>query len=419
MEGALASLTLTGRVHLRNPLQPPSSSSPESTTQDPALRRIAGLLTIIVVAILLTFGYFASSLFLTLILAGFLAILLDPLVELLERWHIHRPLGAALVILSGLLFFAVGVALTYNKAVDFTDDLPEYTEKVRTVLYPVIAKIQHVEDTAGKLNAETHAPKRVPEVKVQQSPQWPSYVARGVSSVWGALVIAGVVPVLMFFMLVRKRQMYARFESWIGKRTDFPRFVSKLSVMIRSFVIGNLIIGSVLAACVTAVLFGIGLRGALVIGILTGFLNLIPYLGLVLGLAVPILAALLQFNTVAPFLIIVAAVTSLHLIANNIAIPRFIGSRVDVGPVAATIGILFWGWLWGGVGLLLAIPLTAFIKLIAESHPALTPLAQFLSESARPVPSWAQPGAAPWARVQEYVRSSMRRKPGEKHSPSP
>jgi AI-2 transport protein TqsA len=62
---------------------------------------------------------------------------------------------------------------------------------------------------------------------------------------------------------------------------------------------------------------------------------------------VPLLAATLQFSTAGPFLIIVLSVIPLHLLSANLLIPKFIGSRVDIGPVAATVGMLFWSWLWG------------------------------------------------------------------------
>jgi hypothetical protein len=75
-----------------------------------------------------------------------------------------------------------------------------------------------------------------------------------------------------------------------------------------------------------------------------------------------------------------------------VLIPKFIGSRVNIGPVAATVGMLFWSWVWGGVGLLLAIPLTAFVKLVADCHPALAPVANLLAETPRPMPRWAEAG---------------------------
>ena len=77
--------------------------------------------------------------------------------------------------------------------------------------------------------------------------------------------------------------------------------------------------------------------------------------GAVLASAIPLLAATLQFGTAGPFLIIAGTIVALHLVSANLLIPKLIGSRVNIGPVAATVGMLFWSWLWGGAGLLLAV----------------------------------------------------------------
>jgi hypothetical protein len=79
----------------------------------------------------------------------------------------------------------------------------------------------------------------------------------------------------------------------------------------------------------------------------------------------------------------------LHLVSANLLIPRFIGSRVNIGPVAATVGMLFWSWVWGAVGLLLAVPLTAFVKLVADCNPSLIHIPNLLAETPRPIPRWA------------------------------
>src|SRR5208282_4816592 len=104
-----------------------------------------------------------------------------------------------------------------------------------------------------------------------------------------------------------------------------------------------------------------------------------------LAAVLPSIAALMQFDSIAPFLIIVATVIGLHLISANILIPKIVGSRVNIGPVSATVGILFWGWLWGVLGLLLAVPLTAVVKIIADSHPSLIHLSNLLAERPRTV----------------------------------
>ncbi len=105
------------------------------------------------------------------------------------------------------------------------------------------------------------------------------------------------------------------------------------------------------------------------------------------------------------------------MVAANYLIPKLIGSRLLVGPVAVTIGMLFWGWLWGIMGLLLAVPLTAFVKLIADSRPSLIHLSNLLTEDPRPIPRWARFGEYTIQRVKPYLRGKGSQKPGGDPSP--
>ena len=371
------------------------------------LGRITGLLWVVVVALSVAFFYFASSFWIALLLSGFLAILVDPLVELIERLRMPRSVAATLVIVFGMLLVGSTLYLFYNKAADFMETLPEYTGKIRHAVEPLTKKIQKIQDDAGKLNPGP-APKKVPEVRVSEGPTWPSYLARGVGSVGGAIVIAGVVPFLMFFMLIRKDHIYEWLCATFATVTDVPKFVGRVTRMVRGFSGGNLIIGSVMAAVIVGVLLALRMDGAFALGIVSGFLNLIPFLGVVLASVVPLLAATLQFGSAGPFLIIAATIVTLHLVSANLLIPKLIGSRVNIGPVAATVGMLFWSWLWGGVGLLLAVPLTALVKLVADCHPALLPISNLLAERPRSVPRWAEASSATVTRAIPFLRSRFR-----------
>jgi AI-2 transport protein TqsA len=384
-----------------------SNHNSDDASRDRLLGRITTLLWVVVIALVVTFFYFASSLCITVLLAGFLAILVEPVLALLEKLHVPRSAAAALVVVLGMILVSATAYAFYNKAADFIDTLPQYTNKIRTAVEPITQKIQRVQENAGKLSP-VPASKKVPEVRISETPSWPAYLARGVGSVSGAIVIAGVVPFLVFFMLVRRDHIFSWLSTTFASVADIPAFVSRLNRMVRGFAGGNLIVGSILATITVAVLAAIGMQGAFALGIASGFLNLIPFLGVVLASIVPLLAATLQFGTAGPFVIIALTVVSLHLLSANLLVPKFIGSRVNVGPVAATVGMLFWSWVWGGVGLLLAVPLTAFVKLVADCHPALLPISNLLAETPRPVPRWAQVGQTTVARAIPFLRDRFR-----------
>ena len=382
---------------------------PSASPSDMLLRRIAILLFILVAGLLTVFGYYASSICITVVLAGFLAILFDPVVVTLEKLHLPRGVAAAAIVLAGMsLIGLLGYAL-YGRAMSFSEELPVYASKVQQTIEPISRKIQDFQQSAGNLTNDVHPSKKVPEVRVQESPTWPDYLVRGVGSVWGVLIIAGVVPFLTFFMLCTKDQMAVRMEGLFDSRIDAARFITSLNQMIRGFVAGNLIVGFVMAVATTLVLWAVGVKGAIPLGIASGLLNLLPFLGLIASLALPLAAALLQFNTPGPYIVITLTILFLHVVSANFLIPKFIATRVSIGPVAATVGILFWGWLWGVMGLLLAVPLTAFIKLVADLHPSMCHLSNMLALTPRPTPRWVRYGETALERTVPYFRGRTRK----------
>ena len=379
---------------------PPHLTSPPGTL----LPKIAILLLILVAGLLTVFAYYASSICITVVLAGFLAILFDPVVVALEKLHLPRSVAAAGIVLAGMSLIALLRYALYGKATSFAEELPIYTSKIQQTIEPISRKIQNFQQSAGNLTNDVRPTKKVPEVRLQESSNWPDYLVRGVGSVWGVLIIAGVVPFLTFFMLCTKDQMATRMEGLFDSRIDAARFIATLNQMIRGFVAGNLIVGFVMAVATTLVLWGVGVKGAIPLGIASGLLNLLPFLGLIASLALPLAAALLQFNTPGPYIVIILTILFLHVVSANFLIPKFIATRVSIGPVAATVGILFWGWLWGVMGLLLAVPLTAFIKLVADLHPSMCHLSNMLALTPRQAPRWVRYGETALERAIPYLR---------------
>ena len=313
-------------------------------------------------------------------------------------------MAAAGIVLAGMGLIGLLGYVLYGKAITCAEELPAYTSKIQQTIEPISRKIQDFQQNAGNLTNDVHPTKKVPEVRLQESPTWPAYMVRGVGSVWGALIIAGVVPFLTFFMLCTKDQMAIRMNGLFSSRIDTARFITSLNQMIRGFVAGNFIVGSVMAVVTTLMLWGIGMKGAIPLGIASGLLNLLPFLGLIASLALPLAAALLQFNTPGPYIVITLTILLLHVVSANLLIPKFIATRVSIGPVAATVGILFWGWLWGVMGLLLAVPLTAFVKLVADLHPSLCHVSNMLALTPRPIPRWVRYSETALERAIPYLR---------------
>ena len=351
----------------------PSDSAAVDSTKI-AVRRLTGILVLLVVA----FCFFASSICITILLSAFLAILVDPLVKWFEELHVPRFFGAGLIVLTGVAAIGFLIYVSYGKLTEFSDEFPMYVTRISDAVSPISKRIQKVQDSAGKLQQDA-SPRKVPEVRVRDGASWAGYLARGVGSVWGAVIVAGVVPFLMYFMLLAHDKIYFCCKAMAGKQLDLDQFLSRVNAMVRGYVVGNLIIGVLLSAISVVVFWQVGLPSAVTLGIISGMLNLIPFVGIILALVIPMMAGIFQLAGAGPYLIIGVTVILLHVVAQNLLIPRLVGSRLDIGPVAATVGFLFWGWLWGVSGVLLAVPLTAFVKLLADSSPSMAHLSNLLA----------------------------------------
>jgi predicted PurR-regulated permease PerM len=359
-----------------------SQTVPQPTPTEMYLRQGVRMLTLVGVLLAIAFCFFASSICIAVVLASFLAILADPAVQFLERLRVPRSVAAGLVVLAGAAALSVMVYGSYVKLTAFSDNLDAYADRIRELIAPFNSRVQHVRDSAGDLIHET-TPQGGPEVRVRESTSWATYLVRGVGSAGGALLIAGVVPFLVFFILIVREKLYTAFKALAGNRVDVDMLVEKIKELVVGYAIGNVWIGALISAISIATFWKVGLQPAITLGVVSGLLNLIPFVGLVLAVAVPLVAGLVQFHGTGPFLVVIVIVIALHLVAANFLLPRFVGSRLDIGPVAATIAFLFWGWLWGIAGIFLAVPLTAVMKLLADSDPSLAHLSNLLARNPR------------------------------------
>jgi predicted PurR-regulated permease PerM len=361
--------------------------------QSRLLRQVVLLLCILALALFVAFCYFASSLCIAVVLSSFLAILVDPLIMYLERFRIPRMISAAVTIAGATILVVTMTYGSYKQVADVVDDMPFYARKIGEDLAPITRKIETVRDSAGRLTAEVST-KKIPEVKVKGDyPEWTTYVIRGVGPVSGAALIVGAVPFLMFFLLIQKDRLKEKLAIVWGDAIDVSVLMTGVTQMVRGFVLGNLIIGALVALATIGALLAMHVQGAALLGVVSGFLNLIPFIGAIAGAVVPMSAAVIQDLPVTTLAVILATVVGLHIIAVNLLVPKFIGSRVSVSPVAATVGILFWGWLWGLIGVLLAVPLTALVKIVADSHPSLGKIGNLLAEHPEDIPPWSRASA--------------------------
>ena len=148
----------------------------------------------------------------------------------------------------------------------------------------------------------------------------------------------------------------------------------------RAYVVGNFLLGLMISGASTLFFWFIKLPYFPLVGPLSGFLSLVPYVGLPLAMIPPLFAALPVYNRLPPYLIIATSVAFFHLLALNLLYPKIVGARVHLNPLIVTLALMFWGSLWGGIGLVLAIPITAGIKAVCDNVESLQAYGRLLGD---------------------------------------
>ncbi|HEY7615687.1 MAG TPA: AI-2E family transporter, partial [Terriglobales bacterium] len=210
---------------------------------------------------------------------------------------------------------------------------------------------------------------------------WGSLVTRGFNSVSQAVFAVSFVPFLVFFMLTWQHHVRSATVMLFPMENRHTAYVTLglISSMIRSFMVGNVLIGLFMGTVSTIAFWILKVPFFYFVGFLSGFLSLIPYLGVVLAMAPPFFVGVGRFSS-QTMLTTIAIVLGLHLIALNVLYPKFLGNRLQLNPLAVTIALLVWAWIWGAVGLLLAVPITAAMKIIFDHVESLKPYGAWLGE---------------------------------------
>ena len=336
-------------------------------------------LRILAAAVILLFFYYAAGVVITVLLSILLAYFLDPAVELLERMHLPRTVGAMVMV---LLLIAVLVAVGYALATrteDFAANWPKYSGLVRQAAGAVEGRIRGLEKQVTPTEPGTVA--QQPEGDHPEAAALRAMLFRGIGSLYALFLEITFVPFLVFFMLAGKR------EVWHGtlqlfpasKRTQVKETLEDLREVLRDYLAGMTLLTLLVIAASSAFFWFLGLDFPVLTGIASGLLNMVPYIGAVLAWLPAFIIALAKWRTFGQFTLIAGGLMTIHVLALNLVAPQLVGRRVRLNAVAITISLLFWGWVWGGMGLILAIPITAALRVICDHTESWRPIGRWLS----------------------------------------
>ena len=361
-------------------------------TQTPTEKSYRLAVTVLGTAAAVGLLYVGRVLLVTMIIAAIIAFLLEPGVQLCMRLRMRRGLASFAVCSVALVGVYLAIVGIYTETVLMADDLPAYASRINELLSSATTRAENLQNSLNRMIMPRRAPLPVPPAatdKGKRAKAAEPVTPPGVQEVrvlpeprpvladiyeyfrgfYDVLLMASFVPFLVYFWLAWGGHMRERLlASLVGEtRRTAQNVMDGVGHMVRAYVIGNFLLGLFLSIASAVLFAAVELPYWLLIAPLSGFLSLVPYIGMPLALLPPLVAALPVTGDPATYLFLTFSVALLHLFALNLLYPKFVGSRVHLNPLVATVALMFWGMLWGAIGLVLAIPITAAVRAVCDN----------------------------------------------------
>jgi predicted PurR-regulated permease PerM len=377
-QGPSPRLADTGEV--KKPSAPISSALEEAEILHASLK--AGSVAQIVVALIAVIGllYLLKFVMVTTLVALLLAFILEPLVESLHRGGVPRGLGSLLTVVLVALFITISCYFLFGRAREFASELPKYSERIRSSLRQFQEPMNKLEMSTRSVMSSSSKDGRQPvPVEIQQEPVFRRVIFDGGSAVKDLFLAIGFIPFLTYFMLTCKEHAHSATVRLFPKehRLTAYRTVATISAMIRSFLIGNLVVGVISAIACGTVFWLVGIPYFYFLGAISGFFGLIPSIGVFLSLLPPLVGGLGVLHK-AGVGAILTTIVGIHAVMMNFVYPKLMGKRLRLNPLAVVLSLLFWAWIWGAMGLIFAVPIIAATKITCDYTDSLKGLGAWL-----------------------------------------
>ena len=368
------------------------------------LRKIAGeplsskaLVGLLILAILYT-AYFARAVLLPIVLASLLAFILMPTVRALGR-HLHLPraLGAAIVVAALVGFLAGLISWVYDPAAQWIDKAPSTLAEVERKMRGIKKSVEEVAKVAQKVEELTTP--AITTAKPQPPsppPAKPSLLSRTFSTTLTFLMTTGTTLVLLYFLLATGDLLLEKAVQAMPTFSDKKRVVEivrKFESRVATYLGTVTMINAGLGLATGLAMYWLDMPNPVLWGVMVFAFNYFPYIGAATSLTILTIVAALTFDGLREVLLVPAVFFTFAVIEGQILAPLIIGRSLILNPIAILLSMLFWGWLWGVVGALLAVPILVAFKSFCEHHDGLQPFGELLggksSESppAQPAPT--------------------------------
>lgn len=324
----------------------------------------------------------ASEVFIPVAVALILKILFASVVREASRLHIPEPVSAAVVLLAFVGSVAFGIYQLAVPAAEWMAKLPQSMRQIEGKLRGVkqsVQKISKASEEVEKLADVGSEGDKTQKVEVKRV----SFGASLLQPTQAFLVGAGVTLVLLYFLLASGDLFLRKLVSVLPSLHDKKLAVEishQIEHDVSKYLLAITIVNALFGAAIATAMYFLGLPNPILWGVMAGFLHYIPFLGAMIGISIVTMVALVTLDSLGAIALVPISYLGLNLLEEYIVLPLVFGRRLMLNPVVLFFWLIFWGWLWGVAGALIAVPLLAIVKIICEHVESLSPIAEFLGQ---------------------------------------
>ena len=323
--------------------------------------------------------YFLRAVLLPIVLAWLLSYLLRPIVRTLSRIKIPPLLGAALILLAMLSIVMMGVSALAVPASGWLAIAPSGLQELQHKLMPMKRSIAQMAKAGGEIEKlATPDSGSKPAVEVQRHPITETLYMRTPEFISSMILLV----ILLFFLLAYDGVFIGKLIKLLPSFSDKKRAVSiaqDIESQVSRYLFTVTIINCCLGIAVGTTVGLLGLPNPVMWGVMVAILNFVPYLGALTGIICMTIGAILSFDSLGYALIFPAVYLGFGALEGNFITPWVMGRSLTLNPVLILLSLVFWGWMWGIAGVIIAVPILAAFKIFCAHIKPMEPLAEFLS----------------------------------------
>ncbi len=322
--------------------------------------------------------YFMRSILLPIVLALLLSYLLRPIVRALAQLKIPLPVGAAFILIGFLALVGSGISALATPTVEWLEKAPAGLAELQYKLLPLKKSVAQVTQASGEIEklAATNAETKTVEVK--RHPISEMFFMRTPEFIASAVLLT----ILLYFLLVYDQVFIAKLVKLLPTLSDKKTAVAiaqDIESQVSRYLFTITAINSCLGLAVGTAVGLLGLRNPVMWGVMVALLNFVPYLGALTGIICMTIGAALSFDSLGYALIFPVVYLAFGVLEGSFITPGVMGRSLTLNPVIILLSLTFWGWMWGIVGIILAVPILAAFKIFCAHIKPMEPLAEFLS----------------------------------------